>query len=79
MESAEVQRSVLSRGAWWLPLLIPAMVTPAVVISQISRGRHVIQWNAFSVIVGWVLIALWMGVPCFFAGVRLNRSRRDSH
>ena len=71
VDSAETP--LLQRGPWWLPLLIPGILTPIVVASQIHRGQHVIQWDAFSVIVGWFLIALWMGAPCFFAGLRFIR------
>jgi hypothetical protein len=61
------------RRPWWLPLLIPAFLFVGALIGAFKGKTHVVKHDPFGTIVGWVLILLLVGAPCFFAGIRFIR------
>jgi hypothetical protein len=65
------------RAAWWIPLLIPAVIIPLLTIDKISRGTYVFHSNPGLIIFGWIEIVVFLGLSAFVAGRRYERSHRE--
>jgi hypothetical protein len=71
----ETQRT----SPWWVPLLVPAMMTVLFVIGSIGdhgqpqTQRYTLAGDTFA----WLFVLATLAVPAFYAGVRHNRQRGE--
>jgi hypothetical protein len=55
---------------WWLPLIVPALVTFVYAVGTISQKPHVVGRPAFApVMFGWLIILVLLAIPAFISGL----------
>ena len=65
------------RSPWWVPLLVPAVMTVLFVIGSIGDNgrteteRYTLAGDTFA----WLFVLATLVAPAFYAGVRYNRQR----
>jgi len=65
------------RSPWWVPLLVPAVMTVLFVIGSIGDNgrtqteRYTLAGDTFA----WLFLLATLVAPAFYAGVRYNRQR----
>jgi hypothetical protein len=61
-----------------IPLIIPAIFLAGAVVAAVVRGRHVVNSNLVTELLGALGIALLVAVPSFRAGVLYREARARS-